>query len=436
MKFFTEKYYNSAADCLAKAGKLGATAASLGMAYSDGYHCVYEAGRLKTSSTSERWHYALEVVVNGHRGAAAGNSLEHLNELLERAVALAKIGAVSHYTTLPAVGKYADIKSYSPELEKLTREKLICDCGGMVDALKADDGNIDISSAGSREYQESFVMNSAGLFHKEQNSDWGLELGFVKVEGQDMLFAGENRHWRALNDLYDTDYLVAQNRFDYQHGSHLSAIGSGSFPVVLSPDVFSSFLSPVMAGLNGRDVYKGISPLKEKLGKKCFSDDLTIRDEPHLDFAPWSVCMDDNGIPTKSMALIQNGVVERFLYDYDTACMVQTEPTGHEGCSPYAPRVTPGKTSSRDIIGSIKRGLFIKSLLGFGQGNIGNGDFSCNIALGYLIENGKVTGRVKNTMIAGNIFELLKNLQVSSDIDLNSLYPYAMLDGVQVAVKG
>lgn len=72
--------------------------------------------------------------------------------------------------------------------------------------------------------------------------------------------------------------------------------------------------------------------------------------------------------------------------------------------------------------------------MGFGQSNIINGDFSSNVALGYRIRNGEIVGRVKNTMVAGNVYELLKdNVQLSSDKDPVRRMPYAVLEGIQVS---
>ncbi|NLF59551.1 MAG: TldD/PmbA family protein, partial [Lentisphaerae bacterium] len=73
----------------------------------------------------------------------------------------------------------------------------------------------------------------------------------------------------------------------------------------------------------------------------------------------------------------------------------------------------------------------LKSLLGFGQSNIINGDFSANLALGYLIENGEIVGRLKNVMLAGNILDLLKgDVRFSSDCDPQNQQPAAVLEGI------
>jgi PmbA protein len=62
------------------------------------------------------------------------------------------------------------------------------------------------------------------------------------------------------------------------------------------------------------------------------------------------------------------------------------------------------------MVRDIKEGLVIEQLMGAEQGNILGGDFSGNVLLGYKIENGKLVGRVKNTIVSGNVYQLLKEI--------------------------
>jgi PmbA protein len=69
-----------------------------------------------------------------------------------------------------------------------------------------------------------------------------------------------------------------------------------------------------------------------------------------------------------------------------------------------------GEVPQADLLGSIQRGLLVDDVLGLGQGNILSGAFSNPVNLGFKIENGEVVGRVKNTAIAGNVYDLLRNV--------------------------
>ena len=62
------------------------------------------------------------------------------------------------------------------------------------------------------------------------------------------------------------------------------------------------------------------------------------------------------------------------------------------------------------MVADLREGLIVEYLMGASQGNVLGGEFSGNVLLGYLVENGKITGRVKNTMVSGNIYQILKDV--------------------------
>jgi hypothetical protein len=82
-------------------------------------------------------------------------------------------------------------------------------------------------------------------------------------------------------------------------------------------------------------------------------------------------------------------------------------------------------------------GIVVKQLMGFGQSNLMNGDFSCNVALGFRVCDGRIVGRVKDTMVAGNFYELLsRNVQLSSDVGPVLRMPHALIEGVRKRPPG
>jgi PmbA protein len=80
------------------------------------------------------------------------------------------------------------------------------------------------------------------------------------------------------------------------------------------------------------------------------------------------------------------------------------------GPAPSALVVAPGKTTFDEMVRDIKEGLVVEQLMGAEQGNILGGDFSGNVLLGYKIENGKIVGRVKDTMVSGNVYKVLGDI--------------------------
>jgi predicted Zn-dependent protease len=77
--------------------------------------------------------------------------------------------------------------------------------------------------------------------------------------------------------------------------------------------------------------------------------------------------------------------------------------------APSAWMINAGKVAFADMLKDIKEGLLIEQLMGAEQGNVLGGDFSGNVLLGYKIEKGKIVGRVKDTMVSGNIYKILSD---------------------------
>ena len=114
--------------------------------------------------------------------------------------------------------------------------------------------------------------------------------------------------------------------------------------------------------------------------------------------------------------------------------MVGAEPTGSSGCGLHGMEIARGEKTHEELLASMDEGIYLKGMLGFGQGNIASGDFSANISPGYLVKNGEIVGRIKDTMIAGNLLELMKkNVQLSSDYDEPGRIPWAIVDDVSVS---
>jgi PmbA protein len=187
-------------------------------------------------------------------------------------------------------------------------------------------------------------------------------------------------------------------------------------------------------GTNGRNVAKGDSPLAGKLNQGVLAPSLTIVDDPHRDFASGARRLDSNGIATERQTIFEQGELRRFLYDLDSAGLAGAQPTGNDGSNPYSPMLLPGSQSSSQLLENIGDGLYVRDLLGFGQSNIINGDFSGNVGLGYRIKGGKIIGRVKNTMIAGNLYHILgESVTLSSDTEHEGRYPHMVIEGVSVS---
>ncbi|MES0349320.1 MAG: TldD/PmbA family protein [Desulfobacteria bacterium] len=416
------------------AKRMGATAAKLAFYHAERTDCRFEAGRLKDTGGREALSYSIEVLVGSRKGTTSGNRLEDLDTMIEQAVTLGKIGSVAHFDAYPVPSKVTKVKTYSEKTLTLSREKMIEGCQQMTDLLKAYNPDLFIECSASRVESEQLLVTSGGVCHDVTRTRWNLGASVQRIADTDMLFAGYGRTWSDLNAFYDPNGIAKKIITDLRRAEPIVESPRGKVVAYLPPETLARMLLPVFMGTNGRNVAKGDSPLAGRLGQQVLAPSLTILDDPHQDYATGARVIDNNGIPTRQQTIFDRGVLKRFLYDLDSAGLAGAEPTGNNGCNPHSPKILRGDRPSRELLADIKDGLYVRDIIGFGQSNIVNGDFSGNVGLGYRIENGRITGRVKNTMIAGNLYEILKqNVLLSSDTEHEGRYPHVVIEGVSVS---
>ena len=151
---------------------------------------------------------------------------------------------------------------------------------------------------------------------------------------------------------------------------------------------------------------------------------------------------------SQRLPLVTNGVVKNFLYDLQTAALAGTQSTGNGqrvGGGFPRPAISSlilggGDVSFQAMVEDMKEGLVVEQVIGAEQGNLLGGDFGGNVLLGYKVENGEIVGRVKNTMIAGNVYQLLKELlgigQEARWVGGILQTPHLYCSHVSVATKG
>jgi len=420
--------------CIARAKRMNSQSSRIVFYQTENIDCNFENGRLKSTGSKQNLYYRVDAIVNNKKGVAFGNNIDDLDSITEKAISLAKIGSISHFTDYPEPAPVSKVKTYSEKTASLSREAIIETCKTYSEKLKEYDPELFISAGAERSESEKLIITSSGVSEVIRNTSWGLS-GFIqKTDNTDMLFAGYSRAWRELNDYYDSELLSGKTIKLIEYSKVHTEPKKGNVPAFLTPYMLHMMLYGFFLGINGRNIVKGDSPLKGRIGEKIFCKNLTIVDNPHIDFSRGACPMSNEGVPSKITPLIENGVLKSFLYDLDSAAIDNTEPTGHNSCEAYNTIIPAGKQSSDELISQIDEGIYIDGLIGFGQSNIINGDFSCNLGLGFRIQNGKITGRIKNVMLSGNIYEIFKNnVILSSDIEPTIHTPYALVEGINIS---
>jgi PmbA protein len=212
------------------------------------------------------------------------------------------------------------------------------------------------------------------------------------------------------------------------------------------PTALPSLLYPIEVGVNGKQLEKGTSPLIGKTGQQLLDEKITFADNGLRDFGLASGPFDAEGVPRRRTALFDRGVFTGFLFDLATAGACRAETTGSAGRD-FSAQPQPGTSNIElaagtarleDTIKDVREGLLVYDCIGGGQSNLLAGDVALNVSSGYRIENGAVTGRVKDAMIAGNVYEMLRNVTAVGDTerDLGTYFvPFVMFSGLKVAAR-
>ena len=377
---------------------------------------TFEANRLKLLQTKESSGVALRVVKDGRVGFSATNDPDDVLGLVERAIELSQFGAVAKFE-LPGPSRYPEVRLYDEEADQISIETMVELGQSMIDTVRRANPELLCEAGVTRSVGSIEVMNSNGGHASYRRTVFALGLEGTLIRGTDMLFVGERLS--SSSPILDTKPITQTVIEQLEMARETVPAPSGQVPVLFTPHgVASALIMPLTIAFNGRTVVQGASPLVGKLGQRLFDEGLSIWDDPTIDLRPGSRIADDEGVPARRAALVEHGVPMAFLYDLQTAGLAGVESTGSAsrglGSLPTPSTsvlvVDTGGTAYADMVGGIREGLLVEQLLGAGQGNVLGGEFGGNVLLGYRIEKGEVVGRVKDTIISGNVYDALNRI--------------------------
>jgi PmbA protein len=194
-------------------------------------------------------------------------------------------------------------------------------------------------------------------------------------------------------------------------------------------------------------VQRGQSPFKGKIGEKVASENLTIYDDGLYPSGMRTWLFDGEGVPHQKTPIIEKGVLKNFLYDNYSAKKDGKESTGNASRAGYLStpsidttnfHIMPGTTSAEDMLKQVDDGLMIYYLQGAHSSNPISGEFSVVATPAWKIKNGEIVYASSGVMLAGNIFEVLKNISVvgSNERQMGGLIaPWIEVENVRVIGK-
>jgi PmbA protein len=403
----------------------------------------FRANELHSQASRLTRGYGLRVVKDGRLGFSSSSDPNKVEELVEAALATAEFGRPCGFD-FPGPGVNPAVKTFENKVIMLPARRMIEWGRELVDAVRARVPGIKLDVDIVRNYGETVVANTNGLNRRFARATLELSVtglivsdGLVWISEYENLSSGLPPSIGLLADRIEKRAILSRSR---------AQLATGTYPIVFMPTAVPDLLQPLAAGSNGKQFEKGVSPLIDRVGEQLLDAKISLADNGLRDFGTASGPFDGEGVPRRKTDLFERGVFRSFLFDLATAAACRTDSTGSAGreyTSPPQPAPTnielaAGAARLEDVLAGISDGLVVYECLGGGQSNVLAGDVAVSIASGFRIRNGEVAGRVKDTMIAGNVYDMFKNVAAVGDTvrDLGShAVPFLMFSGLKVATR-
>jgi PmbA protein len=406
-----------------------------------------EDAKLKDIQSTMQSGTSIRLLKNQKLGFAYTRSLNNREELVQNALASLK-GGVDVKFDLPLTTNVPTLNTYDDNITQTTNTAIVNECRRIFSFLEQKTkGQVNIHAGTITSRMK--IVNTAGTNLSTNASYYSITVMILypgSATGIDQSFAFktfqkvDEAHLNTLAELYN------------QGEKELEAAG-GRLKVLFMPDVMYALVWRLQSATSGESLYHKQSPLANRLGERIFSEKLTVVDDPLDDTKPGARAFDDEGVACKRRVIVDKGILKNYYYDLNYAAKLNVEPSGHGfktsrwATDTISIEPTPalryitfekGKKTFRQLIHEMDKGIIICGALGAHSGNIPNGDFSIGLAPGLYVENGEIVGRIKDAMIAGNIYEIMKRvIGIENAIHpaYTGYYPAVLFEDINVATK-
>ncbi len=415
----------------------------------------FEDSRLKSVESSQSHGIAVRVLVDGRLGFGAASDLAKMRPLLQ-----AVVDSASHSERtgifFPSAPPTADgAKLEDDRVRELPLDKLAESAGRAIEKLNEYDPAILVFGSIGKGDLRIRVANTAGFDSEYRKTVLSAYVCGQLVEGKNILFCC--RESAGTTASIDFDEMTARVIADFEISRVNVEIEGGPKTVIFTPRAASALFDVLKLGVNGRNVEKATSPIRDKLGERILSEKVTVLEDGLLENGLGSAPFDDEGTVLERKTVVDHGVLKSFAVDLRTAPKLNLSPTGngfrllpHNGLQSYerppSPQSTnwlllPGERSYDEILADIGDGVVVDVMAGLFTGNLLSGDFSANLMLAYKISSGKIVGRIKNAMVSGNFYEIFRDnlLAISRETErvtagfATDVFPYLCAQQVMIS---
>lgn len=414
-----------------KAKKLGATDADAIIIDSTAVNCEVRLGKLMSTERSENIAVALRVLINQQQAIVSTSSLDakSIEAVAQKAVMMAKVTPANPHlflaTPTQITKDFMELDLYDsvePTANDLIEKALEAENTALSNKLITNSEGAGASYSTNKVY----FAASNGFHHHYQTSSNGLSLEVLAGKDNTMQTGGAYSVTRFAEDLKtpkELGILAAKRAIEKMNPRK---IPSCEIPVIFDYRMARGVLGAFANAINGSSISRGTSFLIDHLNQDVFDSRITIIDDPFINRGLGSRPFDAEAILGQKLHIINEGKLNHYLLDLQTAHKLKMQTTGHatRGLSsaptpsPTNLYMLPGETSLEDMIKSLKEGLFVTEVFGHGA-NIITGDYSQGV-VGFYIKNGEIAYPVNEITIASNLKTMFKHLIPANDLKFES----------------
>ena len=418
-----------AEDVIRRARAAGASQAEVAASIDSGLSVNVRMGEVETVEHTRDRGFGLTVYFGQRKGSASTADLhqDSIQATLEQACAIARYTEEDPASGLADAARMAqvfpDLDLWHPwDIDTARAIELGLE---IEDAGRSHAGISNSDGAGVQAGQSlSVYANSHGFVGRERGTRHSLSLALIAGDDAGM----QRDYW--YDSVRDAgDFMAAKALGDKAAARTLARMGARTLstrqcPVLFAPEIARGLIGHLVGAVSGGSLYRKASFLLDHLGKSVMPGWMNIVERPLIPRGQGSGAFDAEGVATRDSALIEQGVLARYVLGSYSARKLGLQSTGNAG-GIHNLIVEPGQDGGgepADFDGMLRRlgtGLLVTEVMGQGVNTI-TGDYSRGAA-GFWVENGQIAYPVEEITIAANLREMFAGIvAVGADVDPRS----------------
>jgi len=422
------------------ARRRGASQAEVSCSEERGLNVGVRMGEVETVESTRDRGIAVTVYFGKRKGSASTADLreESLEATVEQACAIARYTEDDDAAGLADAERMAhefpDLDLWHPwalDADRAIDLALACEAAGR----EADPriGNSDGASLGSGD-SLSVYANSHGFVGRERGSQHSLGVALIAGQGDGMQRDGWYSLGIAEGDLENPAAIGRRAAERTVARLQPRSVATGEYPVLFAAEVARSLVGHLLGAISGGALYRRASFLLDHAGKRIFPDWFSILERPLLRHGLRSAAFDAEGVATRESAIVEGGVLQRYVLGSYSARKLGLQSTANAG-GVHNLEVKANAGGFDELLQGMGTGLLATELMGQGVNPV-TGDYSRGAA-GFWVENGELAYPVDGVTIAGNLKDVFAGIRaVGSDVDRRSHIGIGSLLAGRMTVAG